>query len=209
MNILRLSALSLTIVLFTLGGLILPESTTLAHHCKGGHWKPACDDPAPPGSDGGDTEFMVEMQRGTWLGPEPEGLVTSDGVACGSTEGQGQGELDVAFPASILDGCVTVDVSFITPPTGTVTLTAFALLVKANNSAVIFFTDGNVDGNTNTGGTYVSDRLPATINRSNDGSITVTVNESGQFVEKNHQPDKGDLVGPIAIGEIVYTPITP
>ena len=49
MNILRLSALSLTIVLFTLGGLILPESTTLAHHCKGGHWKPACDDPAPPG----------------------------------------------------------------------------------------------------------------------------------------------------------------
>ena len=55
----------------------------------------------------------------------------------------------------------------------------------------------------------VSDRLPATINRSNDGSITVTVNESGRFVEKNHQPDKGDLVGPIAIGEIVYTPITP
>ena len=210
MNILRLSALSLTIVLFTLGGLILPESTTLAHHCKGGHWKPACDDPAPPGSDGGDTEFMVEMQRGTWLGPEPEGLVTSDGVACGSTEGQGQGELDVAFPASILDGCVTVDVCFITGTTGCpLKLRAFALLVKANQSAVIFFTDGEIDEGHNTGGTYVSDRLPAMINRSNDGSITVTVNESDRFVEKNHQPDKGDLVGPIAIGKIVYTPKPP
>ena len=57
MNILRLSALSLTIVLFTLGGLILPESTTLAHHCKGGHWTPACDDPAPPSS--GDATYSV------------------------------------------------------------------------------------------------------------------------------------------------------
>jgi hypothetical protein len=37
MNILRLSTLSLTIVLFSLGGLISPENTTFAHHCKGGH----------------------------------------------------------------------------------------------------------------------------------------------------------------------------
>ena len=205
MNILRLSALSLTIVLFTLGGLILPESTTLAHHCKGGHWKPACDDPAPPGSDGGDTEFMVEMLPGTVGGAY--GLVTSDGD-CGSTEGQGQAELDVSFPASEKDECVTVDVSFITPPTGgPLTLRAFALLVKANKSAVIFFTDGQVIGNTNTGGVYVSDRFPVTI--SGNGSITVKVNRFDLAVEKNHQPDKGDLVGPIAIGEIVYTPITP
>ncbi len=201
MSILRLSALSLTIVLFTLGGLILPESTTLAHHCKGGHWKPACDDPAPPGSDGGDTEFTVEMLPGEVVGKP--GLVTSNGD-CGSTEGQGQGELDVSFP----DGCVTVEnVPFITPPTGTVTLRAFGLLVKANKSAVIFFTDGHVIGNTNSpgAGVYVSDRLPVTI--SGNGSITVKVNRFDLAVEKNHQPDKGDLVGPIAIGEIVYTPI--
>ena len=42
MNILRLSTLSLTIVLFSLGGLISPENTTFAHHCKGGHKNAGC-----------------------------------------------------------------------------------------------------------------------------------------------------------------------
>ncbi len=37
MNILRLSTLSLTIILFSLGALMLPVNTTLAHHCKGAH----------------------------------------------------------------------------------------------------------------------------------------------------------------------------
>ncbi len=45
MRILRLLALSLTIGLFTLGGLISPGNTTLAHHCKGAHAsEPECDD---------------------------------------------------------------------------------------------------------------------------------------------------------------------
>ena len=44
MNILRLSTLSLTIILFSLGALMLPVNTTLAHHCKGGHrGAPGCD----------------------------------------------------------------------------------------------------------------------------------------------------------------------
>ncbi len=44
MRILRLSTLSLTIVLFTLGGLMLPVNTTLAHHCKGAHrGNPECN----------------------------------------------------------------------------------------------------------------------------------------------------------------------
>ena len=134
-----------------------------------------------------------------------DGLLTSD-TACGTTEDQGQRELDVSFPASIAEGCVTVtNVPFISPPTGTVTLRAFALNVRSNKSDVlIFFTDGEIIGKTNTGGVYVSERLPATISR--NGLITVEVGLSGLNVEKNHQPNKGDLVGPIAIGKIVYTP---
>ena len=37
MNNLRISILSLTIILFSLGALMLPINTTLAHHCKGAH----------------------------------------------------------------------------------------------------------------------------------------------------------------------------
>ncbi len=47
MNILRLSTLSLTIILFSLGALMLPVNTTLAHHCKGGHKNADC----PVGTD--------------------------------------------------------------------------------------------------------------------------------------------------------------
>jgi hypothetical protein len=51
MKFLRLSTLSLTIVLFTLGGLISPENTTLAEHCKGKHK----DDMGCDGGGGGDS----------------------------------------------------------------------------------------------------------------------------------------------------------
>ena len=190
MKILRLSTLSLTlaIAVFALG--YNPSFADKPPHSHGGG-----EDPA--------TVFDVAMISNADVSGEL-GLLLSEG-ACGTTEDQGQSELDVSFPA----GCVTVDVIFETPPTGTMALTAFALLVRSNKSDVlIFFTDGEVIGNTNSGGTYVSDRLPATISR--DGStITVGVDLSGLFVEKNHRPNKGDLAGPIAIGEIVYTPTTP
>ena len=53
MNISRLSTLSLTIVLFALGTLVLPADIASAHHCKGGHRNgPGCDG----GSGGGGTE---------------------------------------------------------------------------------------------------------------------------------------------------------
>jgi hypothetical protein len=53
MRISRLLTLSLTIVLFTLGGLILPVNSALAH-CKGKHKNdPGCDDP------GGDPSAIV------------------------------------------------------------------------------------------------------------------------------------------------------
>ncbi len=56
MNILRLSTLSLTIILFSLGALMLPVNTTLAHHCKGGHsGAPGCNG----GSGGGGKDFAT------------------------------------------------------------------------------------------------------------------------------------------------------
>ena len=188
MNILRLSTLSVTlaIAVFALG-YANPSFADKPPHDHGGG-----DDPA--------TVFSVEMQPGTMS--NKAGLVTSAGVACGTTENLGQRELDASFP----DLCVTVTGVNVIPPDGApLTLRAFGLIVRSNRSDVlIFFTDGHVMGTTNTGGVYVSERLPATISR--NGSITVKVNLSDLAVEKNHQPRKGELVGPIAIGEIVYTP---
>ncbi len=54
MSNLRLSTLSLTIVLFTLGALILPVNTTLADHCKGKHKDyMGCDGGGGGGDSGG------------------------------------------------------------------------------------------------------------------------------------------------------------
>ncbi len=51
MHISRISTLSLTIVLFTLGVLILPVNTALPEHCKGKHKRDSgCD----VGGGGGD-----------------------------------------------------------------------------------------------------------------------------------------------------------
>jgi hypothetical protein len=59
MNSLRLSTFSLTIVLFTMGALILPVNTALADHCKGKHKNgPGCDD---PGGDTSAIEYTAQL----------------------------------------------------------------------------------------------------------------------------------------------------
>jgi hypothetical protein len=203
MNILRLSTLSLTaaIAVFALG--YASPAFAPPPVCPGDH--PSCKNDSGDGD--GDTDFTVEMKPGSVGGAD--GLLISDGP-CGTTVDQGQRELDASFPALEVDGCVTVGVNFITPPTGgPLTLRALAFQVRSNKSDVLmFFTDGQIiEGHLvpDTAGVYVSERLPATISR--NGSITVEVGLSGLNVVKNHQPGKGDLVGPIAIGNIVYTPI--
>ncbi len=205
MSILRLSTLSLTlaIAVMTLG---YANPSFADKPGTGGCVVTAHEHCHDDGDEEPATVFVVAMLPGDMGGMD--GLVTSDG-ACGTTKDEaGHRELDVSFPASIAEGCVTVtDVFFITGPTGgPLTLRAVELNVRSNKSDVlIFFTDMEIKDGHNTGGTYVSERLPATISRSN-GSITVKVNLTGRAVEKNHQPGKGDLVGPIAIGKIVYTP---
>ena len=146
------------------------------------------------------TTFSVEMKPGTVA--DEEGLVLSNG-ACGTTEGENRG---ASFPKE----CVTVeDVFFITGPTGgPLTLRAFLLEVRVNKlDMLIFFTDVPIESSSPVpnDSVYVSDRLPVTI--SGNGSITVKVNMSGLALIKAHQPRKRDLVGPIAIGTIVFTPI--
>ena len=65
MRILRLSTLSLTIILFSLGALMLPVNTTLAHHCKGGHaGSPGC----PPTTNGKDVATYKVVISGAVLG---------------------------------------------------------------------------------------------------------------------------------------------
>ncbi len=108
-----------------------------------------------------------------------------------------------------------VSANFITEPIGApLILRAFTFGVRFNRSeAKLFFTDGPIlFPDRNPGDGYGLGGLPMTVipdGSSPSGStpFTVKVNMSGLFAIKSHQPRKGDLVGPIAIGEIVYTPI--
>ena len=196
MNTLRLSTLSLTlaIAVFALG-----YNPSLA--------KPKCDNPpCGGGKDTTETEFMVEMQRGT-LAENTAGLVTSNGVACGITAGEIHGG---RFP----DGCVTVTANFITDPGAPLILRATSFGVRFNRSiANLHFTDGPIlFPHRNQGDGYGLNGMPMTVmpdgsSPSGSAPFTVKVNKSGLFAIKSHQPRKGDLVGPIAVGEIVYTPI--
>ena len=64
MNNLRISILSLTIILFSLGALMLPVNTTLAHHCKGGH-------SGNSGCNAGDPDSGVVTYSMVFSGPLP------------------------------------------------------------------------------------------------------------------------------------------
>ncbi len=197
MNILRLSTLSLilAIAVMTLG--YANPSFGASKKCDGN------PDPIPPGCGGADDiepEFSVEMQQGEvpndpMTKKPPKELVISDGD-CGTTEGENRG-------ASFPDGCVmTVEVCFRPPgPTGCpLTLQLFSLGVKLSKSDVqLFFTSDQNDS------VYQTERLAVKIIRIGS-SFEIPVNTVGLNLTKAHQPMKGDLVGPIAIGNIVYTP---
>ena len=167
---------------------------------------PACekhhkkdDGCSPPGGDGGNTEtvFTVEMR------PSEEtdgklGLVTSAGEACGSTAGELH--LGAVFP----DTCAVIGVCFMSDPTGhCLPLRVYYVQVNLNKSNVKIWFRADNENNL-----FVTDHLAVTI--SGDGppsAFTVEVNKFNLTAERNHNPGKGDLVGPIAIGEIVYTPV--
>ena len=186
MNILRLSTVALTIVLFTMGALILPVNTALAH-CKGSHeGVDGCADPHG-GNDGDKTRYMVEMREG-----EVGGVVAENGCA-GTTSNSLR---SVSFP----EDCGTVTVYFITPFTGgPLTLDLFALEVKGTKAVLLFFTSS-------VGGVYVSDFVKASFTAS-ETTFEIVANKENLNLTKNNQPDKGDVVGPFAVGTIDFTPI--
>ena len=102
MNNLRISILSLTIILFSLGALMLPVNTTLAHHCKGGH-------SGNSGCNAGDPDSGVVTYSMVFSGPLP-GNSNDDTY---TTSGKGIGVLtnnddlltriDLTFFADLID----------------------------------------------------------------------------------------------------------
>ncbi len=74
--------------------------------------------------------------------------------------------------------------------------------LNKSNVKIAFRPDGQT-------GVFVTDHLAVTIIDGPPSAFTVVVNQDNLSVKMNHNPGKGDLVGPIAIGEIVYTPKPP
>ena len=191
MSILRLSTLSLTVAIavFALGynPSFAGKPDSEGKHVHG------------DGKDKTETVFEVQMVQGKLDGTTP-GLVTTR-LACGSTEGELQ--LGVVFDAN----CAAIDVCFLDGgpgPTGCpLTLRLWYVQVNLNKSHVKIAFRPDLENNL-----YVTDHLPVTIIPDPvelSSSFTVEVNLPGLTVEKNHNPGKGTLAGPIAIGEIVYT----
>ncbi len=197
MNILRLSTLSLAlaIAVFALG--YVNPSFGAPKKCDG---NPDTVLPGCGGTDDVAAEFTVELQPGGLSGNTDGLLVTSDGT-CGTTEGENRG-------ASFPNTCVTV--CFITGPTGCpLALQLSSLRVRLSQSDMqLFFTSGPIpmSGPVSNDSVYQSDLLPVTIIRIGQ-SFEIPVDEVGLELTKTHKPMKGDLVGPIAIWTIVFTPI--
>ena len=132
-----------------------------------------------------------------------EGVVTSAsavGDACGSTENETRpGGVGAVFPAD----CAVIDVCFITGPTGCpLPLSLWYVQVNLNKSTVSIAFRADLENNL-----FVINNLSVTIIPDESSSaFTVEVNRDKLTAERIHNPGKGDLVGPIAIGEIVYTP---
>ena len=141
------------------------------------------------------------MQSGT-VG-DKDGLVTS-GVACGSTEGELHLGAVFIVPPVGEEGCADIQVYFKSGPSGgPLTLHLWYVQVNLNKSNVKIWFRADNENNL-----FVTDHLAVTIIPDESSSaFTVEVNEFDLTAERNHNPGKGDLVGFIAIGNIVYTPV--
>ena len=128
-------------------------------------------------------------------------MVTSNG-ACGSTAGELRpGGVGAVFP----DDCAFIYVNFDPPDGAPFLLELWYVQVNLNKSNVKIWFRADNENNL-----FVTDHLAVTIIPDADESssaFTVEVNEFDLTAERNHNPGKGDLVGFIAIGNIVYTPV--
>ena len=146
------------------------------------------------GDGGGDTgtTFSVDVLAGT--GPTFDWVVT-EGEGC---KGLTSKNLNVTFPAGC--GLVVVDDGFLD-------LYLFSIAVrntKKETSVVLFFTSGLEVSPVPNETVYESDRLPAMIEPESAG-FAIVVDETNENLIKIHQPNKGDVVGFVSVGTIVYT----
>ena len=105
MNNLRISILSLTIILFSLGALMLPVNTTLAHHCKGGHsGNPKCNAGDP---DSGVVTYSMVFS-GALPGDSNDDTYTTSGKGIGVLTNNGvlSTTIDLTFFADLFDAGV-------------------------------------------------------------------------------------------------------
>ena len=188
MTILRLSTLSLTVAI---------TAMTLGFANPAFAAKPNCDtNPGHPscgGGGGGDPEvtYSVVVVAGTGTG---NWAVTPAGC-----EGQtpDSPKLNVRFP----EGCPTGHVM-----AGGVLLFLYAIEVRAKKSDVmLFFSDIPVAYPILGESVYNSARLSANIVEIGESSLEIQVDLTGLQLIKGHQPNKNSTLGPIAVGNIVYT----
>ena len=202
MNILRLSTISLTLVIAVM---TLGVSTGIPSVAEAGG-PPACkgtnkNDPDCSGAGGTETKYTVELQAHV-MG----GLVTTD--ACVGLNKSSK--LHAVFPGDFIanptrTGCAEFTISGGTYDGVTLHLGEIAV-TKQNTRVILFFTSdpthqfpGNETG-------FQTPRLVATP-ASFLGIITLTVNNGVVPVTKSNQPDKGENVGDIAVGAFVYVPV--
>ena len=187
MRISRLLTLSLTIVLFTLGGLISPESTTLAHHCKGGHRSPDCPD---GGGTGTQTTFTVTL------------FLTKPADICeGTTSNSFR---SVAFSLENLACPVTVTDSMFVP--GPMCVAGLELKKTKQKTEVLLFFRLPCDAlDSGSSETWVTPRLPAEIVDASGENFTVSVLAEDVTLTKVHEPFKGTILkDTIDVGMVVY-----
>ena len=194
MNILRLSTLllALAIAVMTLG--YVNSSSAGPKNCVENDPRWGCD--PKPGDDGTET-FSVDVVAGTgnfnWV------------VATGDCAGTTTMKLNASFPVGPPCGS-TITVQFKDPPgpTGSVVLRLFEIVVRPKKPDVTLKFTSNmtvVEGESIS--IYRTDRLPWTLG----GLSPLTLDIGDTMVEliKPQEPDKGALLGPIAVGTIVYT----
>ena len=211
MNILRLSTFSLTIVLFTMGVLILPVNTALAH-CKGPHENlMGCADHSHGGGGGGDAEAMytVNMTLDSTFNRSADPIIPE--VLCTGTADKRLG------PGFLPNSC---KVSLTDLTYGTQDYCLFGVSVKNTNKGtrVMLFMTRDCDfGNSTGDGGYHTLELAADLMldpglEAPDFHIVVHHPEGGAVLTKINQPNKNvPLDDKIFIDDIVYTldPVDP
>ncbi len=186
MRISRLLTLSLTIGLFTLGGLISPENTTLAHHCKGAHNTPKCD---AGGGGGTKTTFTVKLVL-------TDPMVMCEGITTNSIRSVAFSLEEVVCPVTVTDSMFA----------GTMCVAGLELKKSKGKTDVLLFFRLPCDALDSGSETWETPSLPAEIVGVSGENFTVSVGAVNVALTKNQEPFKGTILADtIDVVTVVYT----